>query len=65
MPTDFNVKFDKSVKVARKLTPTSLTKVSNWENCCGAEFDKTVKYYFLYGNKNYYEIFLYIYKFNK
>jgi hypothetical protein len=31
---------------------TNLTKLSNWANCCGAEFDKTVKYHFLYGNKN-------------
>ena len=61
MPTGFNVKFDKSVKVARKLTPTNLTKVSNWKNCCGAEFDKTVKYHFLYGNKIFIKYFyLYI-----
>ena len=57
MPTGFGVHFDKSVKVARKLTPTNLTKVSKWRNCCGAEFDKTVKYHFLYGNKNNHEIF--------
>lgn len=65
MPTDFDIKFDKSVKVAQKLTPANLTKVSTWRNYCGAKFDKTVKYYFLHGNKNNYEIYLFINRSNK
>jgi hypothetical protein len=55
MPTDFNIKFDKIVKMAQKLVRTDLTKVSKWKNCYSAKFDKSVKYHFLYGNKIFYK----------